>query len=179
MSSLKPLMNAIHWFALVVVWFSTTSAGGGCGGMVWTNSRLRRSWPKPYHHARQPAGVVENHTTNSRSSMYCTFINVLWCPNCWWISILFNGKVIQPPVPYKNFVWHQWLKSHTTTGAIQKIYMGPVVLRQSYKIFVWHQWLYDFSTTGTIQNFCMAPVVVWLYHWKVWKFTNDSDTIKH
>ena len=43
-------------------------------------------------------------------------------------------KVIQPLVPYKKFmpykffVWHQWLYDFSTTGAIQNFCMAPVVV---------------------------------------------------
>ena len=53
----------------------------------------------------RPAGVVEIHTTNSRSSMYCTYNH--WCHT----NFLYGTsgwKVIQPLVPYKKFIWQSY-----------------------------------------------------------------------
>ena len=69
MLSPKLLMNAIHWFALVVVWISTTPAGLAVG-VVWF---CLHSWQNHTTPPARPAGVVEIHTINLRSSMYCTY----------------------------------------------------------------------------------------------------------
>ena len=151
----KLLMNAIHWF--VVVWISTTPAGLAVG-VVWfcLHSWLRHSCgkiipPRPQSPFR-PAGVVENHTTNSRSLMYCTYnhrchTKILYGTSGW--------KVIQPLVPYKNFIWlseYHWSHINFLYGTSGCMTFQPLV---PYKIFVWHRWLYDF----TIEKYGNSPTI--------------------
>ena len=164
MLSPKLLMNAIHWFALVVVWISTTSAGlavgvvwfclhswlrHSCGKIIPPRPQDQQAWLKSIQPTRAHQCIVHSlmfygvrivgefpYFSMVKSYNHRCHTKILYGTSGW--------KVIQPLVPYKNFIWlseYHWSHINFLYGTSGCMTFQPLV---PYKIFVWHQWLYDF-----------------------------------